>query len=61
MIFDGDNRLLCKIAEQSNLLLAKWLDLLPKDGDCANQLFVIEHRYNDDRTRSTDIRERYNS
>ncbi len=55
-VLNGDNRLSGEIAQQLNLLVAERPDLLSIDPDCADQLGVLKHRYNDNCPSPCEIR-----
>src|SRR6266446_9684224 len=55
-VLDRDYRLLGEIAQQLNLLVGEGADLLSIDRDCADQLGVPKHGYNDKRPSPSEIR-----
>src|SRR5262249_41311395 len=47
-VLDGDDRLGGEIAEQLDLFIAEWPDLLAIDHDRSNQVLVLQHRHGED-------------
>jgi hypothetical protein len=56
VVFDGDDRLPRKIAEQRDLLVVEGVDLLPENGNRTDELVVLKHRYRDKRADARKVR-----
>src|SRR5262249_36566343 len=54
-ILDGDDGLLCEIADKFNLLLRKWSYLLAVNADGTNQLVLLEHWNDHDRAGTAQV------
>ena len=54
-VLDGDDCLLSKIANKLDLLIGEGTDLLPVDGDGADQLALFEHGHSDVRARAREL------
>ena len=51
-VLDGDDSLRCEILQQRDLLIAERANLLPINGNRANEFIVLDHWYADGRPRS---------
>ena len=56
-ILDGDDRLLGEVAYQPDLLVGERPNLLAVDGDRADQLVLLQHRYIDHRSSTGEVGE----
>src|SRR5262249_8508845 len=54
-VLDGDDRLGGEVRYKRDLLFSKWCHLLAINSDCTYELIVLEHRNNEQCTRTTEL------